>query len=1489
MWQLGVAAALLAALPASAVPAVDISMQAAFPSAPYLIELIETAAGENATAYYPILDKVANGYFSGISSDKGLYDAFFALLSDDGHIVRPDVLSTFKFALSMRTAAPRVEAHYQYYATGVEPGLGDTASAEGCDAWALIDGQKYCTPELTKGKGVVVKGLQSSTLPFDRVYGSGTPAVLYADIMDPSFGPMHKALMAAAAKGEVSYRLRHRRLGSVDGLEPLPVNGYGVEMALKRTDYIVIDDRDTGGEPAKIEKKSEAQVVLDAEEEIMDLKPLSKGEVLHLGMNAASYILESENPFDMLVKVSQDFPKYSTQLAARNASKAFVDEHMRNDANVPPGYNMMWINGAQQIERQIEPYTLLETLRRERKMIDGVRALGLNAQQVNDLLGHRAITTSKLSSDDTRYDWRDNIEENKVIMWMNNLEKDAAYSSFDSSLQALLQQTYGHLPSIAKNVFHLIVPIDFTNPEDISTAGQIWALANRALPVRFGIVPLLPSDTAIEISKLLYYLYDEFGFRAMMDYVSKAGMDGLNGVKEEAYTIATQKPPAEESEVDEGSEKESENETKTALPLSEVLSSESAAAQIALAESWIGRMDAAAEIPPILINGIMMPRINNWMPAMSQRLQGDLQEVQQAVYTKILTDESDPVSFLLKDASIRRNKYITPPDEKDPRMLDISKVYSEHRSLFEKIAAIEPTEDTTKEKWASLTLVADLNSDAGLQLLLNAFEFAEANPGVRLDIIHNPVETAGASQINEALIKNDPDAANIEQLRTILEADKFPIDEAFDAALENFLADTNIKAGTNLLILNGRVIGPIAPADAFSPSDFHQFLETERKKRIFPVYEAIDELKLGTVVSTPLDVAKLTSIVALSTISDLPQGIFEAAPTIRTSMWTEWNREHSSFDVGDPTESNVHIVVLLDPISEKGQRWAGILKVLSEIEGVYIKIYLNPSDNLTELPLKRFWRNVLSSRPTFNTETGKVETLHGIFKSLPTEVLFNVKLDVPPLWLVAPKSSVYDPDNMKLSSAKGDIEVVYELQNILIEGHSRESNRDGPAIAPRGAQLVLATEKHPHLDDTIVMLNLGYFQFKANPGFYNIQLLPGRSTEIFEIESVGAKGTTTPVPGDEGNDVCVMSFAGTTLYPRLARKPGMEKADVLDVEEEDSLLSKGKKLATGFGLFGGKQKTSDEEHAEINIFSVASGHLYERMLNIMMVSVMKNTKHTVKFWFIEQFLSPSFKEFIPFLAEEYGFKYEMVTYKWPHWLRGQKEKQREIWGYKILFLDVLFPLSLDKVIFVDADQVVRTDMIDLVNVDLEGAPYGFTPMCDSRVEMEGFRFWKQGYWENYLRGKPYHISALYVVDLKQFRRLAAGDRLRQTYHALSADANSLSNLDQDLPNHMQFQLKIHSLPQEWLWCETWCSDESLKEARTIDLCNNPQTKEPKLDRARRQVPEWTQYDDEIAAIDRKRRGVGNETKEKGEVAEEKNTKSRAWEEPPAVPTEKDEL
>lgn len=120
--------------------------------------------------------------------------------------------------------------------------------------------------------------------------------------------------------------------------------------------------------------------------------------------------------------------------------------------------------------------------------------------------------------------------------------------------------------------------------------------------------------------------------------------------------------------------------------------------------------------------------------------------------------------------------------------------------------------------------------------------------------------------------------------------------------------------------------------------------------------------------------------------------------------------------------------------------------------------------------------------------------------------------------------------------------------------------------------------------------------------------------------------------------------------------------------------------------------------------------------------------------------------------------------------------------------------------------------------------------------MEGFRFWKTGYWKGTStykallsspRADPYtsaqnistgdHItsgpllsgpshcvenvvltsiprSALYLVDLDRFRAIAAGDRLRQQYQGLSADPNSLANLDQDLPNNMQNQIPIVRVP-----------------------------------------------------------------------------------------------
>ena len=1213
----------------------------------------------------------------------------------------------------------------------------------------------------------------------------------------------------------------------------------------------MIDDReDNEAKPAKA--ASEATIKFE-DEEFADLKPLSSSELLSLGVKTSSFIMQSDNPFDTLLKFSQDFPKYSSAVASHNATKEFVTEHEYNRGQlVPAGYNVWWINGVQMIDRQIDGLSLLEILRKERKLIKEVSDLGLTVQQAIELLGHTEVSSVKVENEPQRFDWRDQIEGGSAIIWMNNLERDNRYADWPSALSAMLQQTYpGQLPSIRRDCFTLVLPIDLTDMRDVLlVADTLISFVKRKLAIRIGLVPITRTAQAVEQAAVVYHLLDTYGLATVSEYL------------EASYSSKTVGSPSR-------SIFESAIKGKTLRPdkvtqlFEDVLKSDEYRTRVRASQNWIRRLGGDSKVPPMFVDGVAIPRDENYLQAMSSRVTLDLRAIQTEIFKESLEPDTWLPSYFLSKAIQKRNTLVEPEDQKSLRIFDVNKLLAEEQDILTTMPRVEVDPSSAKSDWAHMTVVADLNSEAGKKLVSTAAMFRETKPSIELVIVHNPTPGTTNSAVSDLLFSHMRDRSyqalqEVNDLVAVLKSDSFnerevlqqEADQYWQAA-SSLVRSIALQPGQNGILLNGRLVGPVPDVPELDLADFEQLLSYERSTRISPAYAAIESLELTDMVTNPLTAAKISSIVALSTISDTPDGIFEKAPTIRMSFTNVWNSSYTVIEVGDISTASIQMTLLVDPASEQSQRWLPIIKVLSELEGVYVKMYLNPKENLQELPVKRFYRYVLDSKPSFD-DSGALQSLGASFNGVPQDALLTVGMDTPPAWLVAPKVSIHDLDNIILSSIQSDVEAVYELENILIEGHSREI--PGGA-APRGAQLVLGTQREPHFADTIIMANLGYFQFKANPGFYKIDLQKGRSSEIFKIESVGSQGWS-PVPGDESLEVVLMSFQGATLYPRISRKPGMETEDVLEVKADSplGLVSRGLSFAQEI-LGGQRQSVKEEVQAEINIFSVASGHLYERMLNIMMVSVMKHTEHTVKFWFIEQFLSPSFKDFIPYLAAKYGFKYEMVTYKWPHWLRKQTEKQREIWGYKILFLDVLFPLSLDKVIFVDADQIVRTDMIDLVNHDLKGAPYGFTPMCDSRVEMEGFRFWKQGYWEKFLRGLPYHISALYVVDLQRFRQMAAGDRLRQQYHSLSADPNSLSNLDQDLPNHMQSVLPIHSLPQEWLWCETWCSDESLKEARTIDLCNNPLTKEPKLDRARRQVPEWIVYDDEISAVDRARKGL----------------------------------
>jgi UDP-glucose:glycoprotein glucosyltransferase len=701
-----------------------------------------------------------------------------------------------------------------------------------------------------------------------------------------------------------------------------------------------------------------------------------------------------------------------------------------------------------------------------------------------------------------------------------------------------------------------------------------------------------------------------------------------------------------------------------------------------------------------------------------------------------------------------------------------------------------------KLHFLTIWVVGDLNTKNGKELMRNALEFMKLTTGVRVTFIPNADKADAISSRRDlnaivwATLNSIDSKLATEKVLRLLEADDF-VQVGLSDAIQGFLPAAEMhlkmlrvycqrvlgfKSGDNGVLANARVYGPFDPTEYFNQDDFNLLEKINQQQSVTKVKAALKSALSEEEMEIKSDV--IFKLIALL----LPRQSTKNRFTIPSEL-----KEDFTVVKLPPKQQNdpfFDVVAILDPASRGAQKLAPLLILLRQVVNCNLKVFLCAIDKHSDMPVKSFYRYVVEPEILFGNDGKRSAGPIAKFNSLPANPLLTQNLNVPENWMVDVVRSVYDLDNIKLSEIGGPVHSEYELEYLLLEGHCFDTTTGSP---PRGLQFTLGTKEKPVIVDTIVMANLGYFQLKANPGAWILKLRQGKSADIYDISSVD--GSNILHSKDEGKvSIVINSFRSHVLKVRVSKKIEKLHEDLLGEEEQNSGI-----WDSITSTFGGT--SGDKTPETINIFSVASGHLYERLLRIMMLSLLKHTKSPVKFWFLKNYLSPQFKDFLPHMAKEYNFEYELVQYKWPRWLHQQTEKQRMIWGYKILFLDVLFPLNVKKFIFVDSDQIIRADMKELFDMDLGGAPYAYTPFCDSRKEMDGFRFWKSGYWRNHLQGRKYHISALYVVDLKRFRKIAAGDRLRGQYQALSQDPNSLSNLDQDLPNNMIHQVQIKSLPQ----------------------------------------------------------------------------------------------
>ncbi len=130
------------------------------------------------------------------------------------------------------------------------------------------------------------------------------------------------------------------------------------------------------------------------------------------------------------------------------------------------------------------------------------------------------------------------------------------------------------------------------------------------------------------------------------------------------------------------------------------------------------------------------------------------------------------------------------------------------------------------------------------------------------------------------------------------------------------------------------------------------------------------------------------------------------------------------------------------------------------------------------------------------------------------------------------------------------------------------------------------------------MANLGYFQLKSSPGMWYLRLREGRSKEIYEI--VSHENTESETKRSQNIVIVLDSFEGKIIKVKVSKKVDKLNENLLDDGKDDEAKDEGlwsslTSKFTGKSDDTGLAQAKDKENV-LNIFSLASGHLYERLM-----------------------------------------------------------------------------------------------------------------------------------------------------------------------------------------------------------------------------------------------------------------------------------------------------
>ncbi|XP_006903183.1 PREDICTED: UDP-glucose:glycoprotein glucosyltransferase 1-like, partial [Elephantulus edwardii] len=769
--------------------AITTSLMTKWVSTPLLLEASEFLAENSQEKFWKFVETSQN---IGSPEDYGTdYSYYHAVLEAAFQFLSPLQQNLLKFSLSLRSYSATVQSFQQIAA--------DEPPPEGCTFFFSVHQKKTCDFDTLESflltaserpKPLLLKG--------DHRYLSSNPespvVIFYAEIGHEAFSVFHRQLVSKSISGKINYVFRHYI--SRPGLEPVYLSGYGVELAIKSTEYKAKDDTQVRGTEVNATVIGENDPIDEIQgflfgklrdlhhdlegplkelrkhlvESTNEMAPLKVWQLQDLSFQTAARILAAPVELALVVMkdLSQNFPTKAraiTKTAVSLELRTEVEEnqkYFKGTLGLQPGDSALFINGLHIDLDTQDIFSLSDVLRNEARVMEGLHRLGIEGFSLHNIL--------KLNMQPSEANYAVDIR-NPAILWINNLEIDSRYDSWPSSLQELLRPTFpGVIRQIRKNLHNMVFIVDPVHETTAELINIAELFLSNHIPLRIGLIFVVNDSEDVDgiqdagVAVLRAYNYvsqdlDDYHAFQTLTHIYNKVKTGEKVKVEHVVSVLEKKYPYVE--------------VNSILGMDSAYDQNRKGARIYYEQTGVG------PLPVVLFNG---------MPFEKEQLDPEELETitmhkilettsffQRAVYLGELSHDQDVVEYIMNQPNVvpRINSRILMAEREYLDLTATNNFFVDDYARFSlldssgKTAAVANSMNYLTKKGMSskeiyddsfirpvtFWIVGDFDRPSGRQLLYDAIKHQKSSNNVRISIINNPSESLSYedTQISRAI------------------------------------------------------------------------------------------------------------------------------------------------------------------------------------------------------------------------------------------------------------------------------------------------------------------------------------------------------------------------------------------------------------------------------------------------------------------------------------------------------------------------------------------------------------------------------------------------------------------------------------------------------------------------------------------------------------------------------------------------------------------